>query len=61
VIVESIRRIEYPARNKGVATANRPRGAVASLLANDGKKKTTFFDILAFRILTDNLKLRFRL
>jgi len=34
---------------------------VASLLANDGKKKTTFFDIRAFRILTDNLKLRFGL
>jgi hypothetical protein len=51
----------YPARNRGVATASKPSGAVASLLANDGKKKTTFFDIRAFRILTDNLKLRFGL
>jgi hypothetical protein len=29
----------------GVATARIPSGAVASVLAKDGKKKTTFFDI----------------
>src|SRR5579863_1552864 len=28
----------------GVATANTPRGAVASELAKDGKKKTTFLE-----------------
>ena len=50
-MVESIRRIEYPARSSGVATASSPNGAVASLLANDGKKKTTFFDIRSFRAL----------
>ena len=37
--------MEYPARNSGVATASKPSGAVASVLANDGKKNTTFFDI----------------
>src|SRR5271154_3284315 len=44
-MVESISRMEYPARSNGVATASKPRGAVASLLAKDGKKKTTFLDI----------------
>jgi len=45
VIVESISFIEYPLRNSGVATASIPNGAVASELANDGKKNTTFLDI----------------
>jgi hypothetical protein len=45
VIVESMRTSLYPALSSGVATARMPSGAVASLLANDGKKKTTFFDI----------------
>jgi hypothetical protein len=36
----------YPALNRGVATARIPRGAVASVLAKDGKKKTTLRDIL---------------
>jgi hypothetical protein len=45
VIVESISRTEYPARMSGVATARIPSGAVASVLAKEGKKKTTFFDI----------------
>src|SRR6202166_2420246 len=44
-MVESISWMEYPTRCSGVATASTPRGAVASLLANDGKKKTTFLDI----------------
>jgi hypothetical protein len=44
-MVESISWMEYPARSSDLATASKPRGAVASLLANDGKKKTTFLDI----------------
>jgi hypothetical protein len=43
VMVESISLTWYPARNSGVATARMPSGAVASVLANDGKKKTTLF------------------
>lgn len=43
--MESISRMEYPARNNGVATASNPSGAVASVLANEGKKNTTFFDM----------------
>jgi hypothetical protein len=50
--------MEYPARSNGVATASKPRGAVASLLAKEGKKKTIFFDIRAFRYLPF-LKIRF--
>src|SRR5271170_5764592 len=45
VIVESISFTEYPACNRGVATARIPSGAVASELAKEGKKNTTFFDI----------------
>jgi hypothetical protein len=45
VIVESISVTEKPARRSGVATARIPRGAVASELAKEGKKKTTFLDI----------------
>jgi hypothetical protein len=44
VMVESIRTTSKPARFNGVATARMPRGAVASELANDGKKKTIFLD-----------------
>ena len=36
---------EKPARSSGVATARIPKGAVASELAKEGKKKTTFLDI----------------
>jgi hypothetical protein len=32
-------------RSRGVATASMPSGAVASELAKEGKKKTTFLDI----------------
>jgi hypothetical protein len=32
----------------GVATARMPRGAVASELAKDGKKKTIFLDVAEF-------------
>jgi hypothetical protein len=45
VIVESMSFTEKPARKSGVATARIPRGAVASELAKEGKKKTTFLDI----------------
>src|SRR5580658_378118 len=44
VMVESIMRTSYPARSSGVATARMPKGAVASVLVNAGKKKTTFLD-----------------
>jgi hypothetical protein len=44
-MVESIRTISKPERISGVATARMPSGAVASELAKDGKKKTTFFDL----------------
>jgi hypothetical protein len=44
VIVESMRAIWYPARISGVATAKTPSGAVASELAKEGKKKTTFLE-----------------
>jgi hypothetical protein len=40
-----MRTIWYPARIKGVATANIPSGAVASELAKDGKKKTILRDL----------------
>jgi hypothetical protein len=43
--VESTIRTWYPARNSGVATASIASGAVASWLANAGKKKTTFFEL----------------
>jgi len=43
--VESIRHTSYPARSKGVATARMPKGAVASELAKDGKKKTILRDL----------------
>src|ERR1700756_5980474 len=39
VIVESMSFTEKPARSSGVATARIPKGAVASELAKDGKKK----------------------
>jgi hypothetical protein len=39
-----MRTISKPARFKSVDTARIPSGAVASELANDGKKKTIFFD-----------------
>src|ERR1700731_4254940 len=45
VIVESTSFTEYPLRRSGVATARMPSGAVASELAKEGKKKTTFLDI----------------
>src|ERR1700677_1557926 len=44
-MVESMRQISNPARSKGVATAKIPKGAVASELANDGKKKTILRDL----------------
>jgi hypothetical protein len=44
-MVESINTTSYPARFSGVATARMPSGAVASELANEGKKKTIFFDL----------------
>jgi hypothetical protein len=37
-----------PARMSGVATARIPRGAVASELAKEGKKKTIFLDETEF-------------
>jgi hypothetical protein len=43
--VESMRQISNPARSRGVATAKIPKGAVASELANDGKKKTILRDL----------------
>jgi hypothetical protein len=45
VMVESMRQISNPARSNGVATAKIPKGAVASELANDGKKKTILRDL----------------
>src|ERR1700712_4147716 len=39
-----MRAIWYPARISGVATAKTPSGAVASELAKEGKKKTTFLE-----------------
>jgi hypothetical protein len=39
-----MRTIWYPARISGVATAKTPSGAVASELAKEGKKKTTFLE-----------------
>src|ERR1700760_1633890 len=45
VMVESIKHTSKPALIKGVATARIPRGAVASELAKDGKKKTIFLDL----------------
>src|ERR1700741_5069097 len=44
-MVESMRQISNPARSNGVATARIPKGAVASELANDGKKKTILRDL----------------
>src|SRR5580698_9582166 len=44
-MVESIKTTWYPARINGVATARIPSGAVASELANDGKKKTILRDL----------------
>jgi hypothetical protein len=44
VIVESIRTTSYPERSKGVAIESNPNGAVASVLANAGKKRTTFLE-----------------
>src|ERR1700741_3706354 len=44
-MVESMRQISNPARSSGVATAKIPKGAVASELANDGKKKTILRDL----------------
>jgi hypothetical protein len=50
-----MRQISNPARSKGVATARMPKGAVASLLANDGKKKTILRDLRnAFSLLKEN-------
>src|SRR6202051_3325978 len=46
VIVVSMSFTEKPCRSRGVATARIPSGAVASLLAKEGKKKTTFLDIV---------------
>ena len=40
-----MRQISNPARSSGVATAKIPKGAVASELANDGKKKTILRDL----------------
>jgi hypothetical protein len=40
-----MRQISNPARSNGVATARIPKGAVASELANDGKKKTILRDL----------------
>jgi hypothetical protein len=40
-----MRQISNPARSNGVATAKIPKGAVASELANDGKKKTILRDL----------------
>ena len=40
-----MRQISNPARSKGVATARMPKRAVASLLANDGKKNTILRDL----------------
>src|SRR5580698_1895642 len=45
VIVESISTTSKPARIKGVATARIPSGAVASVLENEGKKKTILRDV----------------
>jgi hypothetical protein len=39
-MVESISVMLYPARSSGVDTARMPSGAVASVLAKEGKKKT---------------------
>src|SRR5690348_5604575 len=44
VMVESIRTTLYPALSSGVETARMPSGAVASLLANAGKKNTIFLE-----------------
>jgi hypothetical protein len=44
-MVESMRQISNPARSNGVATAKIPKGAVASELAKDGKKKTILRDL----------------
>src|SRR5579859_3187606 len=44
-MVESMRQISNPARSNGVATARIPKGAVASELAKDGKKKTILRDL----------------
>src|ERR1700750_697723 len=44
-MVESMRQISNPARSSGVPTAKIPKGAVASELANDGKKKTILRDL----------------
>jgi hypothetical protein len=50
-----MRQISNPARSKGVATARMPKGAVASLLANDGKKKTILRDLRnQFSLLKEN-------
>jgi hypothetical protein len=49
VIVESISLTSYPARNSGVAIARMPSGAVASVLAKAGKKKTIFLERGAFK------------
>src|SRR6516225_6849573 len=43
-MVESMIRTEYPARSNGVDIARSPSGAVASILENDGTKKTIFFE-----------------
>src|SRR5215813_6040193 len=51
----------YPARNKGVDTAKIPRGAVASILENAGKKKTTFRDGMIDRAAFQPSLFRFRL
>jgi hypothetical protein len=44
-MVESMRQISISGPLKGVATARMPKGAVASELANDGKKKTILRDL----------------
>ena len=40
-----MRTISNPARISGVATARMPKGAVASELAKEGKKKTILRDL----------------
>ena len=37
-------RTSYPARSRGVEIASSQSGAVASVLANEGKKKTIFLE-----------------
>jgi hypothetical protein len=43
-MVESMISTSYPALIKGVEIAKIPNGAVASMLENDGTKKTIFLE-----------------